>query len=242
MGKNTARSAALAQLAAQAAAGDYNEYIQALYDAQLAGQTAQLAQDAAGQEERFALQEQALAARYAQSRTDADVAAQRAARNWNETQTAYGLGSGAQAQANLSREAQRQASLSALDRSQREAEASLEQQRSEYAQKYAAALRKAIADNDYARAKALYQAALAQAKKNASGSRRSASRKTDEEETEPTQPTEVPQPMVEKLARAYAAGQTAWVAETLERLAAQGYDTASVYAKARARAEGKELK
>ena len=99
-----------------------------------------------------------------QQATDANlnrtaVEAQKAAVNNAELQNAYGLSSGTRAQARLAQENQLQADMTALRAAQQNADADVERQRSLLAQEYASAIRKAQAENDLAKAQALYAAA-----------------------------------------------------------------------------------
>lgn len=85
----------------------------------------------------------------------------KANKNYNEVQNAYGLTSGAMAQARLASDNQLQADLTALRKTQQSADAEVERQRSILAQEYSAAIAQAQADNDMERAQALYEAAQA---------------------------------------------------------------------------------
>ena len=101
-----------------------------------------------------------------QKATDANlnrtyVEAAKAAKNYGEVQNAYGLTSGAMAQARLAQDNQLQADLTALRAAQTDSDAQFERQRNLLAKEYSAAIAKAQADNDYQRAQALYAAAKA---------------------------------------------------------------------------------
>lgn len=101
-----------------------------------------------------------------QKATDANlnrtyVEAAKAAKNYGEVQNAYGLSSGAMAQARLAQDNQLQADLTALRAAQTDSDAQFERQRNLLAKEYSAAIAKAQADNDYQRAQALYNAAKA---------------------------------------------------------------------------------
>lgn len=89
------------------------------------------------------------------------VEAAKAAKNYGEVQNAYGLSSGAMAQARLAQDNQLQADLTALRAAQTDSDAQFERQRNLLAKEYSAAIAKAQADNDYQRAQALYNAAKA---------------------------------------------------------------------------------
>lgn len=99
-----------------------------------------------------------------QQATDANlnrtaVEAQKAAVNNAELHNAYGLSSGARAQARLAQENQLQSDMTALRAAQQNADADVERQRSLLAQEYASAIRQAQAENDLAKAEALYASA-----------------------------------------------------------------------------------
>lgn len=101
-----------------------------------------------------------------QKATDANlnrtyVESAKAAKNYGEVQNAYGLSSGAMAQARLAQDNQLQADLTALRAAQTDSDAQFERQRNLLAKEYSAAIAKAQADNDYQRAQALYNAAKA---------------------------------------------------------------------------------
>ena len=101
-----------------------------------------------------------------QKATDANlnrtyVESAKAAKNYGEVQNAYGLTSGAMAQARLAQDNQLQADLTALRAAQTDSDAQFERQRNLLAKEYSAAIAKAQADNDYQRAQALYEAAKA---------------------------------------------------------------------------------
>lgn len=89
------------------------------------------------------------------------VESAKAAKNYGEVQNAYGLTSGAMAQARLAQDNQLQADLTALRAAQTDSDAQFERQRNLLAKEYSAAIAKAQADNDYQRAQALYNAAKA---------------------------------------------------------------------------------
>ena len=135
------------------------DYINKMYDATLENEKTGLQEsyDQAGAQ----LDEQQ---QKAQKQTDANltrtyVEAEKARKNYGEVQNAYGLTSGAMAQARLAQDNQLQADLTALRAQQQETDASIERERGVLAKEYAAAIRQAQANNDIARAEALYAAA-----------------------------------------------------------------------------------
>lgn len=138
------------------------ELITQMYDDALASQTAQLEQardqglsDLQAEQERL------------QQQTDANlnrtyVEAARDQRNYAEVQNAYGLSSGAMAQARLAQDNQLEADLTALRNAQTTIDANIERERTTLSQQYAAAIAQAQADNDLQKAQALYQEAKEQ--------------------------------------------------------------------------------
>lgn len=136
--------------------------IEQIYAAQLKAQNEKLAQDHAAAEENLNYQKD-----QNQKATDANlnrtaVEAQKATVNQTELHNASGLSSGARAQARLSQENQLQADMTALRVAQQESDAMIERQRGILAQEYASAIRQAQAENDLAKATALYEEAQRQ--------------------------------------------------------------------------------
>ena len=135
------------------------ELIKQMYDASLAGQKAQLEQnrdqglaDLQAEQERL------------QKQTDANlnrtyVEAARDQKNYAEVQNAYGLTSGAMAQARLAQDNQLEADLTALRGAQANIDANIEREKTMLSQQYMAAIAQAQADNDLKRAQALYDQA-----------------------------------------------------------------------------------
>lgn len=138
------------------------DYINEMYDASLEKEKAGLQQ---GYDQANAqLDEQQ---KKAQQQTDANltrtyVEAEKAWKNYNEVQNAYGLTSGAMAQARLAQDNQLQSDMTTLRTAQQNIDAGIEQERSSLAQQYAAAIQQAQANNDLARAQALYEQAQAE--------------------------------------------------------------------------------
>lgn len=137
------------------------EYINKMYDSNLASQKETLQQDFGKNVSNLDAQKQAN-----QRQTDTNlnrtyVEAQKAQQGYNEVQNAYGLSSGAQAQARLAQGNQLQYDLTALRAAQQTADAEIERQRGLLSKEYASAIAKAQADNDLQRAQALYEAARA---------------------------------------------------------------------------------
>ena len=139
---------------------DLSDLINQMYDKNLEASKAQLAGNYAGMQERFDAEKQQAEENARRKETQSAIDAQRAAQAWNEQSAAYGLSSGAQGQAALARSNQLQSDLTAIRTAQQAADAEIERQRSTAAQEYEAALREAIASNDYNRATALYEEAV----------------------------------------------------------------------------------
>lgn len=135
------------------------EYINKMYDSAQASQQAQLEQGYNENQANIQAQQEA-----AQKQTDANlnrtyVEAAKAAKNYNEVQNAYGLSSGAMAQARLAQDNQLQGDLTAIRTAQQTVDADIERQRTLLSQQYKSAIAQAQAENDLARAEALYKAA-----------------------------------------------------------------------------------
>ena len=136
-----------------------DEYINKMYDTALEQQKAGLQQDydnavaqLDGQQEKAGQQAQANLSR-------TYVEAEKARRNQAEMHNAYGLSSGAMAQARLAQDNQTAANMTAIRTAQQEADASIARERDLLGKEYANAIREAQANNDLARAEALYKAA-----------------------------------------------------------------------------------
>jgi hypothetical protein len=135
------------------------DMINQMYDASLAGQKSQLAQSRdQGMADLQAEQERL------QKQTDANlnrtyVEAARDQKNYAEVQNAYGLTSGAMAQARLAQDNQLEADLTALRGAQANIDANIEREKTMLSQQYMAAIAQAQADNDLKRAQALYDQA-----------------------------------------------------------------------------------
>lgn len=135
------------------------EYINKMYDSSLSSQKEALKQNYDQGTTDLEREQQKQ-----QKATDANltrtyVEANKAAKNYNEVQNAYGLTSGAMAQARLAQDNQLQGDLTAIRAAQQSVDADIERQRTLLSQQYASAIAKAQADNDLQRAQALYKAA-----------------------------------------------------------------------------------
>lgn len=135
------------------------DYINKMYDSQLNSQKEQLTQSynqaVSDLDETKAQGAQALKKNLNTTATES----QRAAKNYAEVQNAYGLSSGAMAQARLAQDNQLQEDLTTLRTAQAAADAGIERERALLAQQYSSAIAQAQAENDLARAEALYKEA-----------------------------------------------------------------------------------
>lgn len=138
------------------------DYINKMYDSNLESQKAQLESANAQASADLDTQQEA-----AKKKADAALArtyveAQKQQKNYAEVQNAYGLTSGAMAQAKLAQNNQLQSDMATIRAAQQEIDAEIEQQRGLLAQQYAQAIAEAQSNNDLARAQALYEEAKAQ--------------------------------------------------------------------------------
>ena len=138
------------------------DYINKMYDASLESEKAGLKQNYEQDTANLAAEQEK-----AKKQTDANltrtyVEAAKAQKNYNEVQNAYGLTSGAMAQARLAQDNQLQGDLTTLRAAQQNIDAGIERERGTLAQQYAAAIQQAQANNDLARAQALFEAAQAE--------------------------------------------------------------------------------
>jgi hypothetical protein len=135
------------------------DYINKMYDASLESEKAGLQQGYDQAQDQLDQQQ-----KKAQQQTDANlnrtyVEAAKAQKNYGELQNAYGLSSGAMAQARLAQDNQLRGDMTALRAQQQDVDASIERERGLLAKEYASAIQQAQANNDMRRAEALYEAA-----------------------------------------------------------------------------------
>lgn len=135
------------------------EQIEKMYASSLDSQKAQLETDYAKANEELAQQQKKVQQQTKANLTRTAVESQKAAASNAELHNAYGLSSGAMAQARLAQENQLQADLTALRAVQQQTDADAERQRTLLSQEYASAIRQAQAENDLAKAQALYERA-----------------------------------------------------------------------------------
>lgn len=141
---------------------DEKQYIKDMYDSQLKSQKETLTQNYEQNAAELERQQQA-----AQKQKDTDltrtyVEAAKAQKNYDEVQNAYGLTSGAMAQARLAQDNQLQADLTAIRTAQQAIDADVEREKGLLSKGYQSAIAKAQADNDIALAEALYKQAQAE--------------------------------------------------------------------------------
>ena len=138
------------------------EYINAMYDSKLAAQNAQLKKNYDSAMSDIAKEQEDLNRNADEASRQASVQSAQERQRWAESAAASGLSSGADAQARLAQGNQLQKSLTDIRDT---GEAELNRQRSRLADQYAAQIEEARANNDYARAEALYQEALREEQK-----------------------------------------------------------------------------
>lgn len=139
--------------------GTTKDYINKLYDSQLASQKEGLAQTYNESIADLNANKAAAERQKQKNLTATAVEAQRAQKNYNEVQSAYGLTSGAMAQARLAQDNQLQADMTAIRTAAADQDAAIERQRSLLSQQYSSAIREAQANNDMERARSLYELA-----------------------------------------------------------------------------------
>lgn len=138
------------------------DYLKNMYDSSLASQKEQLAQDYEQNVSDLEAQKEAARKQTDENLTRTYVEAAKAQKNYNEVQNAYGLTSGAMAQARLAQDNQLQADLTAIRTAQQSVDADVERQRSLLSKEYQSAIAEAQANNDLARAEALFEQAKAE--------------------------------------------------------------------------------
>lgn len=138
------------------------EYINKMYDASLESEKAGLQQNYEQDTANLDAEQEKARKQADANLTRTYVEAAKAQKNYGEVQNAYGLTSGAMAQARLAQDNQLQGDLTAIRTAQQDIDAGIERERSTLAQQYATAIQQAQANNDLARAQALFEAAQAE--------------------------------------------------------------------------------
>lgn len=135
------------------------DYLNQIYDAQIESTKEQLTQAYNDSASNLDSESEKLKKQQQKALVQTDVEAQRTKRNYAEVQNAYGLSSGAMAQARLAQDNQHQNDMTDIRTAYLEADADVERRRQLLAQQYASAIKEAQANNDLARAQALYELA-----------------------------------------------------------------------------------
>lgn len=141
-------------------ANSQEDYIKQMYDANLAANKSQLESDYNQNLSDLGAEESKLGNIYYEQQRQAQAESDRNRQAFQEYANARGLNSGTGGQAELAQSNQLSANLNALRQSEAEKRAEVERQRVLLGQQYQNAIQKAQADNDLARAKALYEEAV----------------------------------------------------------------------------------
>lgn len=141
-------------------ATNQTDYIKQMYDANLASNKAQLESDYNQNLSDLGAEESKLGNIYYEQMRQAQAESDRNRQAFQEYANARGLNSGTGGQAELAQSNQLSANLNAIRQSEAEKRAEVERQRQLLGQQYQQAIQKAQADNDLARAKALYEEAV----------------------------------------------------------------------------------
>lgn len=141
-------------------ANSQEDYIKQMYDANLAANKSQLESDYNQNLSDLGAEESKLGNIYYEQQRQAQAESDRNRQAFQEYANARGLNSGTGGQAELARSNQLSANLNALRQSEAEKRSEVERQRVLLGQQYQNAIQKAQADNDLARAKALYEEAV----------------------------------------------------------------------------------
>lgn len=141
-------------------ANSQEDYIKQMYDANLAANKSQLESDYNQNLSDLGAEESKLGQIYYEQQRQAQAESDRNRQAFQEYANARGLNSGTGGQAELAQSNQLSANLNALRQSEAEKRAEVERQRALLGQQYQNAIQKAQADNDLARAKALYEEAV----------------------------------------------------------------------------------
>lgn len=152
----------LANLAGIGKGMSTEQYLQAMYNANLQAQALALEQAYNKNLADLATAEEKAAAAYDAQKRQTDGQAARQASGWREVANAMGLNSGAFGQAALAQNNQLQSDLNTLGTAQAQSQAELERQRALLGQEYQNAILQAQAENNMDLAYALYQEAVRQ--------------------------------------------------------------------------------
>lgn len=133
-----------------------NDYINQMYDASLAGDKASITAKKEQSITDLDRQQDKVNKQADQQLTQAAVSSAQAIRNYNESQNAYGMTSGVRARARVAQENAAADQLAGIRAAKLETDADIQAQRRAVESSYLAAIANAQAQNDYARANALY--------------------------------------------------------------------------------------
>lgn len=136
------------------------DYIRQMYEANLAANKSQLESDYNQNLSDLGAEESRLGQIYYEQMRQAQAASDRNRQAFQEYANARGLNSGTGGQAELAQQNQLSSNLNALRQSEAEKRAEVERQRALLGQQYQNAIQKAQAENDLAKAKALYEEAV----------------------------------------------------------------------------------
>ena len=136
------------------------DYIRQMYEANLAANKSQLESDYNQNLSDLGAEESKLGQTYYEQMRQAQAESDRNRQAFQEYANARGLNSGTGGQAELANQNQLSANLNTLRQSEAEKRAEVERQRVLLGQQYQSAIQKAQAENDLAKAKALYEEAV----------------------------------------------------------------------------------
>lgn len=136
------------------------DYIRQMYEANLAANKSQLESDYNQNLSDLGAEESKLGQIYYEQQRQAQAESDRNRQAFQEYANARGLNSGTGGQAELAQQNQLSANLNTLRQSEAEKRAEVERQRVLLGQQYQSAIQKAQAENDLAKAKALYEEAV----------------------------------------------------------------------------------
>lgn len=141
-------------------AKDQSDLVREMYEANLAANKSQLESDYNQNLSDLESEASTIGSTYYEQQRQAQAESDRNRQSFQEYANARGLNSGTGGQAELARQNQLSANLNTLRQSEAEKRAEVERQRVLLGQQYQNAIQKAQADNDLAKAKALYEEAV----------------------------------------------------------------------------------
>ena len=141
-------------------AKDQSDLVREMYEANLAANKSQLENDYNQNLSDLESEASKIGSTYYEQQRQAQAESDRNRQSFQEYANARGLNSGTAGQAELARQNQLSSNLNTLRQSEAEKRAEVERQRVLLGQQYQSAIQKAQADNDLAKAKALYEEAV----------------------------------------------------------------------------------